>query len=305
MNNIITVLGSLNMDLSIESTKPLKMGETILGKGFVTGPGGKGANQSVALGKLGADVYMIGNVGQDLFGQRMLDNLKSNGVNTDYIGVCENAPTGTAVIIIHEGNNVIIIDAGANDMVSTETIHQAETLIKKSELLIAQFEVPYKSVNHAFKMAKENGVRTLLNPSPYMEIEPELFSNTDIIIANELEASDMTGINVVDIPSAKKAAETLLNRGIAIPVITLGTKGCVYADGKTIAHTPARKVNAIDTTSAGDSFLGAFAFSLVNGKSIEEAVAFATLAGSITVSRRGAQDSLPDLAEVEALAHPS
>ncbi len=301
MRDIITVLGSLNMDLSIESTKPLKMGETIRGNGFVSGPGGKGANQAVALGKLGANAHMIGKVGHDLFGQRLTENLKSNGVNVDQLQISKDAPTGTAVIILHEGNNVIIVDLGANHQVTTETVHDAEDLIKKSAMLIAQLEVPYEAVREAFRLARHFGVKTLLNPSPYREIDTELFRCIDILMANEIEASDMAGVEVRDIPSAKQAAEVLIKRGIPTPVITLGAEGCVYATEGGISHTPARKVQAVDTTSAGDSFLGAFAYSLVKGETVDEAAAFAAAASSITVSRRGAQDSLPSLAEVEAL----
>jgi len=301
MNNSICVLGSINIDLSIKSPKEMKIGETIHGSGFIIGHGGKGANQALAMAKLGGQAYILGNVGNDIFGRELIESLKMNGVNTEYSKIVELIPTGTAVIIVIDGNNSIILDAGANDNVTVDYVHMSEKIISECSMLVSQFEIPYTSVNEAFRMAKKNGVITLLNPSPSKNIGDELYRNTDIIIANELEASDLTGINVYDINSAKDAIKWFINKGIKTSVITLGAQGCVFFDGLNIEHNAVRKVDVVDSTCAGDSFLGAFAVSLINGKCIKYAIEYASAASAITVTRRGAQSSLPDASEVEVV----
>ena len=295
----ICVLGSLNIDLSIQLSKEIKVGETLRGSGFMIGNGGKGANQASAIAKLGSDVYLVGHVGNDYFGRKLITQLKRFGVHVDYIQKINSIPTGTAIIIIISGNNRIILDAGANETVSIDSVRNAEKLISKCGLIVSQFEIPYNSVCEAFLLARRNKVMTLLNPSPSLQIDDRLYQNTDIIIANEHEASDLTKINVLDLDSAKKAIRWFLGKGIKIPIITLGAAGCVFSDDASIEHFSAETVDAVDTTCAGDSFLGAFAVSLINGEGIRNAIEYATAAAAITVTRRGAQSSLPKADEVK------
>lgn len=295
----ICVLGSLNIDLSIKSPKEINAGETLHGSGFMIGHGGKGANQALAMAKLGAEVHLVGNVGNDYFGSELINQLKHDGVHVDNIQIINNVPTGTAIIIIINGNNRIILDSGANATVSIDCVHHAEKIISKCGLLVSQFEIPYNSVYEAFLLARKKDVMTLLNPSPSFPIDDRLYQNTDIIIANEHEASDLTKIDVLDIDSAKKAIDWFLKKGIKTPIITLGAEGCVFSNGATIEHIPTDVVDVIDTTCAGDSFLGAFAVMMMKGEGIRNAIQYATAAGTITVTRRGAQSSLPDAIEVE------
>jgi len=289
----ITVAGSLNMDLCVETPRVPAMGETILGGGFFTSPGGKGANQAVAAAKLGAGVTMLGRAGGDAFGARLIENLRSNGVNAEHIRATLEAPTGVAVILLHGGDNCIIVDPGANALLTPEDIEEAERVIAGSDMLVLQLEIPLPAARRAMELARAHGVKVLLNPAPAQRLPADFLALADILTPNESESEILTGI--AEVP---RAARALTDMGIAKVVVTLGGKGVLYCDGDKMFHRPALPVQVVDTTAAGDSFTGALAVSLANGADFKDAVDFAQAVAALTVTRRGAQESLPRLDEV-------
>jgi len=290
----ITVAGSLNMDLCVETPRVPVMGETILGGGFFTSPGGKGANQAVAAAKLGAEVTMLGRAGSDAFGTQLIDNLRSNGVNTEHIRVTDDAPTGVAVILLKDGDNCIIVDPGANALLAPEDISGAEPVIAASDALVLQLEIPLPAARRAMELARAHGVTVLLNPAPAQTLPAGFLALADILTPNESECEILTGIT-----DMRRAARALTSMGIARVVVTLGGKGVMYSDGDRMVHRPALSVNVVDTTAAGDSFTGALAVSLAGGADFSDAVDFAQAVAALTVTRRGAQESLPRLEEVK------
>lgn len=295
----VCVIGSLNMDMVINAPRIPRMGETLHGRGFMTAPGGKGANQAVAASRLGADVLMMGCVGDDIFGNSLLKNLKENGVNISNIEKVKCVPTGIAVIVLKDGDNFIILDSGANYSVTPQWINGVEPVIRESEILLLQLEIPLEAVREAIKVARRNGVRVLLNPAPAYSLDDELLSMVDILTPNESECAIIAGIDVNSIEDAKKGIEYFLQKGVSQAVVTLGSRGVVYNSGNSIVHKPVPSVKVVDTTAAGDSFSGALAVALTNGMSIDEAIDFANTVGTLTVMKSGAQTSLPTLSEVK------
>ena len=296
--SMITVVGSLNMDLVITAPKMPVMGETILGSGFMTTPGGKGANQAVAAARLGGCVTMVGCVGNDIFGKDILKNLELNNVKTNLINIVEGVSTGIAVIVIENGNNAIIVDPGANSLLSSQIVENNENTIKSSNILMVQLEIPLETVEKTVEIAKRAGVNVLLNPAPARRLSDELLRKVDIFTPNETECEIITGLSINSVAEAKEALRFLLNKGIGQVVITMGDKGVVYNRGIELVHKPVNKVKVVDTTAAGDSFSGALAVSLSQGNSIDEAVDFGNIVGALTVTRKGAQASLPTIDEV-------
>ena len=297
--NRIFVIGSLNMDIVIHAPRKIDMGETLMGGGFMTCPGGKGANQAVAAARLGGSVSMLGCVGNDMFGMALIDNLQKNGVCTDYIKTVEDTPTGVAVITIVDGDNCIILDSGANALIRPEHILEAENMIKNSDMVILQLEIPIDTVIMSIEIAHRNGIKVLLNPAPAYVLPDEILSKVDIFTPNESECGLITGIKATTVEGAREAVKYLLSRGIRQTAVTLGGNGVVYNRGDEIIHKGVPKVEVVDTTAAGDSFSGALAVALCNGKSIDEAIDFANIVGTITVTRKGAQSSLPTIDEVK------
>lgn len=304
MKNSICVLGSLNMDIVLKVERMVRSGETILAKGFDKIPGGKGANQAVAARRLGANVYMVGKVGNDDNGNSLVKALKNDDVNLEYLYTDEKEPTGMAIIPVDdEGNNSIIVVSGSNMAITSEDIKKSEKAIINSKVLITQFETPVEVSIEAFKMAKENGVITILNPAPARKVPEELLKYTDIIAPNETEAYELTGIKVDSEDTIKEAAKTFLDKGVKFVLITLGERGAALASKDEFCIVPAHKVKAIDTTAAGDSFIGGVATKLCDEESLNytvltKAVTFANKVSSIVVQRKGAQTSLPTLEEV-------
>lgn len=300
----ICVLGSINIDIVLRVDRMVKTGETILSKDFKKIPGGKGANQAVAARRLGGNVYMIGKVGQDDNGSILIKALENDDINLAYTSIDEKEPTGMAIITVDDnGNNSIIVVSGSNMNISKEEIHNAEEIIRNSNVIIAQFETPVETTVEAFKIAKNHGVTTILNPAPAKEIEDELLRYTDIIIPNETEAYELTKIKIEDEESIKKAAKVFAEKGVKFVIITLGEKGAALISKGDFCIVPAYKVQAIDTTAAGDSFIGAVANKLNNSnkidfEAIKKAIEFGNKVSSITVQRQGAQPSLPYLDEV-------
>lgn len=292
MKNIL-IIGSINIDLVINTDILPKLGETIHGRNFMTAYGGKGANQAVAVAKLYGKADMIGAVGSDEFGKLLKGNLEANHVETKGVKIADTN-SGVAVITVCGGDNHIILDGGANDAVSPAWIDENLDLIKNADIVIFQLEIPMETIIYAAKKAKECGCKVLLNPAPAAKLPEELLAYTDIIIPNEHEAAIITGHeNEVD------ALKALYDNGNRNVIVTLGSKGCIYNDGKEIKSQTPFKVKAVDSTAAGDSFIGGYCSALCEGKTMEEAIRFATAVSAITVSRPGASVSIPTRTEVE------
>lgn len=300
----ICVLGSINMDIVLKVDRMVKVGETILSKGFNKSFGGKGANQAVALSRLGVKVYMIGNVGKDDNGDTLLSGLRRDNIDVEFVNRDSRNETGMAIITVDDlANNSIVVVAGANMKIECSDIKRAESIIKMSKLIIAQFETPINTTIAAFKIARENSILTILNPAPAREIPTELLSLTDIIVPNEAEAYELTKVKIESEDSIKHAARKFIERGVKYVIITLGERGAVLVSNEGYELLEAVKVNAIDTTAAGDSFIGALACMLSRHEKIEfelikQAIIFANKVSSMVVQREGAQASIPTLEEV-------
>ncbi len=297
MTNIL-VIGSLNADLVVRAPRFPAPGETIRGEDLVTVPGGKGANQAVAAARLGADVAMIGRVGADSFGASLVENLKQNHVDATHVTRDMSAATGTAVIVVDShGQNSIVLSPGANAKVKPADVEPAS--FSDVKLLLLQLEIPTETVLHAARLAKESGLGVLLNPAPARELPDELLSNADYLLPNETELSLLAGKSVSDVRSAEAAARSLVRREAQIVIVTLSANGALIVGKDKSKHIPSFTVNVVDTTAAGDAFIGGFAVALLNGKSLEDAVQYACACGALAVTKFGAQPSLPTKQEVE------
>ncbi len=294
----IVVVGSANADLVISAPRLPRLGETLTGGNFRVNAGGKGLNQAVAVAKLGGKVTMLGAVGEDANGQFLTDTLSSYGARFEGIRTAD-AATGTAVITVVNGDNCIVLDAGANACLTPESVAPFASRISDSAVCVMQLEIPLETVEYVCKLANESGTAVILNPAPSSELPDALLSRVDYLIPNEHEARDLTGVEITDDATAEQAVRCLLARGVKQVIITLGDKGCVYNDGERIVFCPAVPAKAVDTTSAGDSFIGALAVKLTEGDTLADAVAFASKVASITVSRSGAAQSIPLRSELE------
>lgn len=303
MKNIF-VFGSVNMDLVVAAKRMPKIGESVKGHGFMTNQGGKGANQAVACKKLGGEkVVFWGSVGNDVFGERLKAALSGYGVDVSNMYVDEKNQSGVCFIMLDEEkkDNYLIIDGGANDAVQFEYFERyLEQNASLGDLFITQLEVNVDAVKAALRFAKRKGMYTVLNPSPVCEIGEEFLENVDLLVLNETETEMMTGINPKTDEELIAASKFLIKEGVKEVVITLGENGSAYYKDALIKEA-ARKVVAVDATSAGDTFLGAIAFKKAQGESVENALSFASLCASITVSRKGASISIPTKSEIENL----
>ena len=300
MKKGILVIGSLNMDLSIDLAKMPVTGETILGRGIAYKAGGKGANQACAAGKLGGRVRMLGCVGQDEFGQKLVKSLSESGVETDYIKESRDLPTGTAVIYVDDnGDNSIVVIPGANMACDIEYLKEQDEQFHWCDYVVLQMEIPYEAVGYSVKRAKELGKMVILNPAPAPdEIPEEILSLVDYLTPNETEIIALNGKSKDDI---REGAEKLLSRGVSNVIATLGDRGALLVNRYGETFYPARKVVSVDTTAAGDCFNGAMVAALAEGQSEAEAILFANIASSIAVTRKGAQESLPIREEVAVI----
>jgi len=298
----IVVVGSSNMDLVVKSPRIPAMGETILGEDFIMTPGGKGANQAVAAAKLGAEVYFIAKLGDDVFAEQSLNNLKKEAVNTKYVTQIKEAPSGVALITVDDaGNNVIVVAPGANQKLSAEDVKEAESDISSSGALVAQLEVPLKTVEFAAQLANDSGVPFILDPAPAQKLSPALLKMVDVLTPNETEAQILTGIEVTsNRDSARMASENLLECGAKAVILTMGAKGFLLATNDRTEFVPAIKADAVDATAAGDAFTGALAFGLAGGRKLFEAALFAGHVAALSVTKMGAQSSMPTAEEVES-----
>lgn len=309
----VLVIGSLNADLVVRAPHFPQPGETISGDDLHIIPGGKGANQAVAAARQGASVAMLGRVGKDsCFGPFLLNSLKSDQVDITNV-IADDSATGTAIIVVDaNGQNSIVLSAGANGKVSPADVDNASTL--RPNLILLQLEIPIPTVLYAAQRAKQNGIRVILNPAPAQPLPDELISLTDFIIPNETELSLLTGLEVKDVPSAEQAAKVLLNRGAKNVIVTLGEKGALVVSSKQVTQVNAYKVDVIDTTAAGDAFIGGFASFLAGILESDsllsdaqelapalqiKAVKYANACGALATTKFGAQPSLPTKEEVE------
>jgi len=298
----IAVVGSLNMDLVVRAPHMPIPGETVIGSDFRTIPGGKGANQAVAAARLGAEVTMIGRVGDDDFGRAQLRNLGELGIDTTHVIVDPEAATGIALITLDaSGQNSIVLAPGANMRLTKEDINAARGAIVQSDVLVLQLESPLEVVAYTIDIAHAEGVKVILNPAPAQPLPKETLAKLDYLIPNESETALLTGIEVADLDSAKEAAERLRDEGVGTVVLTLGARGAFLASAEEFVHVPGYKVEVVDTTAAGDAFVGGLAVALAQGQNLAEAVRYANAAGALAVTRLGAQPSLPTRQEIEEL----
>ena len=297
----IVVVGSSNMDLVAKAPKIPVIGETLTGSDFFMVPGGKGANQAVAAATLGAEVIFIAKLGNDVFASASLENFKRVGINLKHIAQLDGVPSGIAIIAIDDnGKNIIIVVPGANGKLLPNDVDAAQEDIARAAVVVAQLEVPIETVLQAARTAKANHVPFILDPAPARPLSDELLSLVDIIKPNETEAETITGIHVTDEASAGKAADILLGKGVKTVIITLGDKGFLLADKDGKEMIGNYQVKAVDSTAAGDAFTGAVAFGIASGKSVKEAAVYANAVAAISVTRLGAQPSMPTKDEVDA-----
>lgn len=285
MSKSILVIGSINKDLVVNTLRFPKEGETILGNNFYTTNGGKGANQACAIGKLSGDVSMLGAVGNDNFAKDLSDALSSNNVNIDNLLMKNDVSTGIAVITVtNDGANHIIVVQGANALITKDDVK--EDLISSFDIIVMQLEIPLEIAKYAASIAKKLGKTVVLNPSPAVKLDRDFLSCVDILIPNETEIDIIGGVDYV------------LECGVKNIILTLGADGCELITKQNRKHFDAYKVNVVDTTAAGDSFLGGVVRMIADDKTIEEAIEFATKVSNITVTRKGAIDSIPTYNEV-------
>ncbi|MDZ7718599.1 MAG: ribokinase [Balneolaceae bacterium] len=296
----IIVVGSSNTDMIVKVPRIPAPGETILGGKFVKAAGGKGANQAVAAARSGGNVTFIANTGNDNFGKEAIEGFQKEGVNTESIFVDEETPSGVALIFVGEdGENSIAVASGANGTLTPSQIGKTEPVIADGNILLAQLETPLETIEQAIKIANKHNVKVILNPAPAQPLSDDLLKRIDILTPNQSEAELLTGIRVEDESSAKKASEKLLSRGVKTVILTLGSEGA-FVMSETIQKTiPGFKVNAEDTTAAGDTFNGALAVGVSLGKSIEDAIIWAHAAAALSVTRMGAQPSIPNQKEIQ------
>lgn len=305
MDKRILIIGSLNMDIVIEMKRMPLIGETVLGKNLTYVPGGKGANQAYAAGKLRGKVTMLGCVGDDSLGQKLKENLAKSGTDVSYIKNIEGKPTGTAVIYVNDdGDNSIVVISGANEACDVEYLKQNETLFAENDYVMFQMEIPYETIFYGIRKASELGKTVILNPAPAPDSLPEdIWEKIDYLTPNETELLKLTGQQEMTMHNIRNGARWLIDKGVKNVLVTLGDKGVLFVNDTEEKLFPARKVTAVDTTAAGDCFNGAFITGLAEEMSFEEAIMFANLASSLAVIRKGAQSSIPGREELDELSN--
>lgn len=296
----VVVVGSSNTDMIIKLDKIPVPGETVIGGEFSTAPGGKGANQAVAAARAGGDVTFVACVGEDMFGEKSVEGFVKDGIHIDHIFKQNKEASGVALIFVDKkGENSIAVASGANFELTPDHISQVSDVIKSADILVMQLETPLETVTAAAKVAKENGVKVILNPAPAQHLGDDLLECLSVLTPNEIEAEVLTGVKVDDDSSAEKAARILLDKGLESVLITLGAKGVFAASRDGSQIVPGFKVEAVDTTAAGDVFNGAVAVALCENTSLEDSIRFANAAGALSVTKLGAQPSAPTRQEIE------
>ena len=298
----VVIVGSLNMDLVTRAPRLPRAGETLAGQSFVTVPGGKGANQAVAAARLGASVAMIGCVGDDAYGEQLRSALLAEGIDCQAVTAIAGESTGVALIVVDDNSqNAIVIVAGGNGHVTSDVVDGFDALLSQAEVIICQLEVPMATVGHVLKRGRELGKTVILNPAPASGPLPaEWYAWIDYLIPNEREATALTGLPVDSVATADAAASALLASGVGKVIVTLGEQGALFANKARSQHFPAPRVKPVDTTAAGDTFVGGFAAALADGKSESEAIRFGQIAAALSVTRAGAQPSIPTFNDVQS-----
>jgi ribokinase len=296
----IAVVGSAVTDLTTFTDVFPRPGETLFGKGFDLGFGGKGANQAVAARLCGADVMMVAKVGDDLFGQATINNFASFGIDTTHVHIVEGAPTGVAPIFVEpNGQNRIIVVKGANDTLMPADVDAAAPDLERVDAIILQFEIPLETVYHTLRFARAHNIRCIVNPAPAVPANLAELAGADYFIPNETEAEQLTGLPVRSEAEAATCAAALLGKGFRRVVITLGARGSLLADATGLTHVPPFPVTAADTTGAGDAFIGSLAVFLAEGVPEQRALARASLYAALSITRIGTQKSFPRRADFE------
>jgi ribokinase len=296
----VFVVGSINQDFVLKVDRRPQSGETVTDAELALYPGGKGANQAIAAARLGSEVAMLGRVGEDPFGGELVENLRDNGVDTSQIETVSDAPTGSAFITVTpDGENAIVVSPGANRRFGPDEVGAASEDLERTQVLVAQLEVEVEAIEMVARIVAGSGGRFLLNLAPPREVPSELLHLSDPLVVNEHEAAFLLEEDARD---PEKSAGKLLDLGPPSAVVTLGAAGAVLAIGDSYRHFPAPEVEVVDTTGAGDAFVGALAAKLADGTLLEEAVPYAVLAGAVAVMREGAQGSLPAPEDVEKLS---
>ena len=302
MKNIV-VIGSSNTDMVVKTSHLPAAGETVLGGEFMMNAGGKGANQAVAAARYGEHVVFVARVGDDMFGRQTLESLRRDGIDTSCVSVDSDRMSGVALISVNaEGENSIVVASGANMALGREDIDRAAEEIRRADVVLMQLEVPMATVEYAAEVAAAAGVPVILNPAPAPAgpLGAGLLSRIDVITPNRSEATRISGIEVTDMANARRAAEAIHAMGTRRVIITLGGEGSLIYDGGEFEHIGATRVEAVDTTAAGDTFNGVLAVGVAEGRSLASAAREASVAAAISVTRMGAQTAAPTRAEVEA-----
>lgn len=299
----ILVVGSSNTDMVVRSPHIPVPGETVLGGKFFMNPGGKGANQAVAAARLGGEVTFLTKIGKDLFGTQAVKGFEKEGINTRYIAVSESEPSGVASIVVGDtAENSIVVAPGANYDLNKADIDLALTAFIQTQIVLVQLEIPIEIVEYVIEMGKRLNKKVILNPAPAQKLSDNSLASLFAVTPNESEAELLTGVKVSDEKSASKAAGILTSKGIENVIITMGSKGAYLYSESVKKMIPGYKVNAVDTTAAGDTFNGALAVALLEGIEMEEAIVFANKAAAIAVTRPGAQSGIPFLADVNSFS---
>ena len=302
-NKPIYVIGSSNTDMVVKTPRLPSTGETILGDNFLMVPGGKGANQAVASSRLGGQVIFVGNVGNDVFGEGAIEGLNREDINCDFIGRDQSLPSGVALIIVDDhGENQIVVASGANNSLSPAQVDEALSNAPEEAIILTQLEIPLVTISHIIDIAKEKKFRVILDPAPAPPdgLSAEIIEGSYLITPNETEAKLLTGIDVIDENSALKASKILLDAGAKNIIVTMGANGSLLSNLSGSQFFASSKVKAIDSTAAGDCFNGALATLLSQGHSLADSISFANRAAAVSVTRMGAQTSLPFVDEVKS-----
>lgn len=297
----VVVIGSANVDFTVRVERLPEAGETVLGEEFYVSYGGKGANQALAALKSGAEVTFIAKLGRDPHGDRLYEHLTASGLSPDGLLRDETLPSGVAFILVDkEGKNQIAVAPGSNRNLLADEIKRCEPLIAQGKILLLQLEIPLATVEQALSLAKAYGLFTILNPAPSYPVSGKVLTLVDILTPNEVEAQSLTGIPVRDFESGAEAGRKLLSEGCNTVILTMGEKGALLIQEDHTRYFPAFPIQAVDSTAAGDAFTGALAAAMAERKPLAEAIIFASAAGALAATKRGAQDSLPDRGEIEA-----
>lgn len=297
----IAVVGSANVDLTTFTDEFPRPGETLFAPSFDLGFGGKGANQAVAARLCGADVYMVARVGSDLFGPATIKNFETLGINAEHVKVVEGVASGVAPIFVEKsGQNRILVVKGANDRLLPADVDAAAPMLKQADCIVLQFEIPLPTVYHTIRFANQNGIKCILNPAPGQPVDMAQLSGLDYFVPNETEAEVISGLPIKDLEDAKRCAAGFLKAGIRRVIITLGANGALLASGEGMEHVPAFQVQTVDSTGAGDAFIGSFAVFLGEGLDERQAVTKANLYAGLSTTGVGTQKSFSDRAKYEA-----